>query len=316
MRYLVTGASGFVGRHLLHALAARQSQAAGVSLDPAPGAVPFSAWLQCDFTQNLDALRVFMDEFAPQAVIHLAATSFEPLAASQPWNAIQNNLLVTLNLLTACRQLSTQATIVIVSSSAVYGQNPAQMPLTEQHQPAPLTIYGVSKLAVEMLAMQHQRAYNLQTVVVRPFNLTGPGEHASFVTSAFARQIALIEAGKQPSVIKVGNLTSARDFTDVRDAVSALATLAEWGQPGEVYNLCSGVSVTIGDLLQQLLRSSRSTIDVRPDPDLVRPVEIRTQQGDPTKLKRATGWQPRYALGQMLADVLDDWRTRVQKMEV
>src|SRR5207248_292042 len=140
---------------------------------------------------------------------------------------------------------------VIVSSSAVYGRHRQDgCPLTEARELSPLTTYGVSKVAVEALALQHWRSFQLPVMLVRPFNLTGPGEHASFVTSAFARQIALVEAGRQPRVIKVGDLMTTRDFTDVRDAVSGLARVAECGESGEAYNLCSGVGVTIADLVR------------------------------------------------------------------
>ena len=312
----VVGASGFIGRHLVNILTAHARQIAGVSLEPPPPGMHCADWLACDLTQDTGGLADFLSRFQPDALIHLAATSFEPLAARQPWHVLQNNLLSTLNVLTVCRHLPDQTVCVIVSSSAVYGCHAQDgSPLTETHALNPLTTYGVSKLAVEALALQHWRAFGMRTIIIRPFNLTGPGEHASFVTSAFARQIALIEAGKQPAVIKVGNLGTVRDFTDVRDAASALAAVAELGQPGEVYNLCSGVGVTIDDLLRILLQATPIAIDVQADPTLMRPVEIQTQRGDSTKLKRTTGWQPRYALDQTLADVLDDWRVRIQKLE-
>jgi GDP-4-dehydro-6-deoxy-D-mannose reductase len=273
-------------------------------------------WLACDLKEDTDSLVGFLNRFRPDSLIHLAATSFEPLAATQPWNVLENNLLSALNTLTACRRLTDQPMCVIVSSSAVYGRHGQDSsPLTETHALNPLTTYGVSKLAVEALALQHHRAFGWRGIIVRPFNLTGPGEHPSFVTSAFARQIALIEAGKQDPVIKVGDLSTTRDFTDVRDAVRAVAGLAELGQPGEVYNLCSGVGVTIADLVRKLLRATPTAIEVQPDPLLMRPVEIETQWGDSTKLKRATGWEQRYGLDQTLADVLKDWRVRIQTVE-
>jgi GDP-4-dehydro-6-deoxy-D-mannose reductase len=167
-------------------------------------------------------------------------------------------------------------------------------------------------LAVEALALQHHRAFQVPAILVRPFNLTGPGEHASFVTSAFARQIALIEAGRQEPVIKAGDLTTTRDFMDVRDAARALAILAEVGQPGDVYNVCSDVPLRIDTLVSSLVGASRTQIEVRSEPSLMRVVEIRHQWGNSCKLRKATGWEPGYKLEQTLTDVLDDWRVRIQ----
>ncbi len=315
-RIAVIGAGGFFGRHLAALLTAQGKRVAGVSRKASPTGMHCEDWLACDLNEDPGSLIDFLNRFRPDSLIHLAATSFEPLAATQPWNMLQNNLLSALNTLTACRRLTVQPRCVIVSSGAVYGcQGEAGSAVTETHALNPLTTYGVSKLAVEALALQHCRAFGLLGIIVRPFNVTGPGEHASFVTSAFARQIALIEAGRQDRVIRVGDLRTARDFTDVRDAVSALATLSELGQPGEVYNLCSGAGVTIADLVRRLLQATPTAIEVQSDPALMRAVEIQSQWGDSTKLRRATGWEPHYGLDQTLADVLDDWRVRIQTLE-
>jgi len=308
----ITGADGFLGRHLVALLNSQGTQVAGVSRKAAGADIQCADWLACDLAHDSNRLLDFLDRFRPDAIIHLAATSFEP----QPWDVLQNNLQSALSVLTVCRRLSNQPGCVIVSSSAVYGrQVQDDSTVAETCALNPLTNYGVSKLAAEALALQHHRAFGLPAIIVRPFNMTGPGEHASFVTSAFARQIALIEAGRQDPVIKVGDLNTTRDFTDVRDAVRGLAAIAELGGPGEVYNLCSGVGVSIDDLAGKLLQATPTAIEVRPDPTLMRPVEIRDQRGDLTKLRRATGWEPRYKLDQTLLDVLDDWRVRIQSLE-
>jgi GDP-4-dehydro-6-deoxy-D-mannose reductase len=315
-RVAVVGAGGFVGCHLVNSLSACGMQVAGIALEPPPVAGVCADWLTCDLQQDTGNLADFLARFRPDSVVLLAATSFEPVAASQPWRVIQNNLLSVLNTLTACRRLANQPAIVITSSSAVYGrQRPDACPLTESRSPSPLTTYGVSKLAVEALALQQWRAFGMRSIIVRPFNVTGPGEHASFVTSAFARQIALIEAGRQEPVLRVGDLQTVRDFTDVRDVAGALASLAERGQPGEVYNICSGIAVKIDELVRRLLRATPVAIDVQGDPALMRSVEIDVQWGDSTKLRQTTGWEPRYGLDQTLADVLNDWRIRIQRQE-
>lgn len=312
-RIVITGADGFLGRHLAAFLTSEGKQVAGVSRRPSSGEFPCADWLAGDLSGELSRLEEFLNRFQPDAVIHLAATSFEPLAASQPWKVLQNNLQSTLGLLTVCRGLPKPVRCVIASSSAVYGrQAPDSSPIDESFPLHPLTNYGVSKLAVEALTLQHHRAFGLPGIIIRPFNITGPGEHASFVTSAFARQIALIEAGRQEPVIRVGDLTTTRDFTDVRDAVRAFAGVMELGEPGEIYNICSGAGVGIDHVVAKLLQATAAAVEVRPEPSLMRPVEIREQWGDSKKLRNATGWEPGYTLDQTLADVLNDWRGRIQ----
>jgi GDP-4-dehydro-6-deoxy-D-mannose reductase len=311
----ITGADGFFGRHLVALLTSQGKKVAGVSRQAAPNGVG-PDWLTGDLTEELNRLGEFLGRFKPDAVVHLAATSFEPRAATQPGKILHNNLQSTLAVLTACRALNKPPRCVVVSSSAVYGRQAQDgTGIAETFPLNPLTPYGVSKLAVEALTLQHNRAYGLEGIIVRPFNITGPGEHESFVTSAFARQIAMIEAGRQEPIIKVGDLTTSRDFTDVRDAVRALALIAEAGEPGEIYNLCSGAGVPIDELVNNLLEATPATVEVRPDPSLIRPVEIRNQWGDATKLRKATGWKPSYELNETLADVLDDWRARIQFAE-
>jgi len=311
-RIAIIGAGGFLGCHLVALLTAQEKAVAGVSLKDLPIGMECADWLACDLKEDTGALAAFLNRFRADSVIHLAATSFEPLAAMQPWKVIQNNLLSTLNTLTACRQLTMRPRCVIVSSSAVYGcHGQESLPLNETRTLNPLTTYGVSKLAVEALTLQHCRAFGLPAVIVRPFNVTGPGEHASFVTSAFARQIARIEAGWQEPIIKVGDLSTMRDFVDVRDVVRALVQVAELGEPGEVYNVCSGVGVRIDSVVANLLKATPAAVEIRPDSSLMRPVEIQNQTGDPMKLRNATGWEPDYTLDQTLADVLEDWRGRI-----
>lgn len=314
-RVAVIGAGGFVGRHLIAHLQSRGRQVAGVSRGDRAAGLNGGEWLSADVHQDPDGLVDFLARFQPDTVVHLAATSFEPHAAARPWDVLQNNLWSTLTVLSACRRLSPVPRCVVVSSGAVYGRQPDSSAIVETADLHPLTTYGVSKVAVEALVRQHWDAFQFPAIVVRPFNLTGPGEHAVFVTSAFARQVALIEAGRQRLVIRVGDLATTRDFTDVRDVAAGLGLAAERGVPGEVYNLCSGVGTAISDLVRRLLQATATPIDIESDSTLMRTVEIQAQRGDSTKLRRATGWEPRIDLDRALADVLDDWRTRIQGAE-
>jgi GDP-4-dehydro-6-deoxy-D-mannose reductase len=192
----------------------------------------------------------------------------------------------------------------------VYGPvNPAALPIAESQCFSPVTLYAVSKIAQEMLANTYHAAHGMRVIRARAFNLTGPGESSRFVTSAFAHQIAEIEAGRREPVLRVGNLEAVRDFTDVRDAVRAYRLLAECGEPGGVYNVCSGQGTSIRQVLDALLAlSTVRNISVELDPERLQHADVPAQVGDGTRLRQATGWAPRIPLRQTLLDVLDSWR--------
>jgi GDP-4-dehydro-6-deoxy-D-mannose reductase len=205
--------------------------------------------------------------------------------------------------------------VVVTSSSAVYGRvSPDALPISEDHPFAPTNFYAVSKVAQEMIAYQYFAQYKLRVIRTRAFNLTGPGESSRFVTSAFARQIAEIEAGLREPAICVGNLDAVRDFTDVRDAVRAYKVLAEQGVSGEAYNVCSGQGTSIRDILNTLLDlSTQRNINVQIDPSRLQPADVPIQIGDASKLRALTGWTPVVPLRQTLEDVLNYWRKQVKE---
>jgi GDP-4-dehydro-6-deoxy-D-mannose reductase len=271
---------------------------------PTPAGAPLT---QCDLVAESAKLVDIVRGTAPQAIVHLAGTNG---TRSDPWELFASNVRPVLNLLTACRLAAPRARIAIVSSGAVYGYGPAGAPLREQRRPAPITPYGVSKLAAETAALQHWRAYRVPVVVVRPFNVTGPGEPDSFVTSAFARQVALIERREQPAVIRVGNLDTVRDFVDVRDVAEAVVRVAESGRPGQIYNVCSGLGATPADILAILARLSTVPVTVEQDPGRMRAVDIRSQVGDPAKIRGVVRWHTSYPLERTVLDVLEQWRAR------
>ena len=312
MKYLITGSSGFIGQHVIRLLRDAGQEVVGLSRRT-HATSNASRVMLCNLEEDPPRLAEILGEVKPDAVIHLAATTFEPRATSVPWQVLQNNLRSTLNLLTVSRSIVPAARILIVSSGAVYGRSdPVAGRITESCVPSPLTIYGVSKLSCEALALQHHRAHNQKVIIARPFNLTGPGEHAVFATSAFARQIAQIEAGKRPPVLRVGQLDTTRDFTDVRDVADALIRLAGAGRLGEIYNVCSGVGIAMSAVVTALLQSAKAQIAIAQDPALMRPVEIPNQVGDPTKISGEMGWARKYVLDNTLSDVLIDWRERIQ----
>jgi len=306
---LVTGAAGFCGRHLVRHLLAEGYQVAG--FDQVGTACPSMALYEGDL---LDAprLRAVLTEVRPALVVHLAALT-NPRLDYELLHRV--NVLGTLALLDAVRRACPTATVLVTSSSAVYGRVPeSALPIGEDEPLRPANLYAVSKIAQEMVAYQEFAKHGLRVIRTRAFNLTGPGESASFVTSAFAQQIAEIEAGQRDPVLQVGNLSTVRDFTDVRDAVCAYRLLAEQGEPGAVYNVCSGQGIMIRRLLDGLLALSRVPgIDVQPDPARLQPADVPAQVGEAAFLRRTTGWRPCIPLSQTLADLLDYWRECIQK---
>jgi GDP-4-dehydro-6-deoxy-D-mannose reductase len=223
------------------------------------------------------------------------------------------NLGGTLNLLEAVKASGLRPRVVLVGSGVCYG-NPApeHLPVNEGCPLRPNNPYSASKAAADLLGIQHFLAHGTDVVMVRPFNHAGPRQSPSYVLSALARQVAEVEAG-HASRVAVGNLDVVRDFTDVRDVVRGYRLLAALGAPGEVYNLGSGRGTRLADALETLAERARVPIEIHVDPARVRPVDQPLLVADPAKLRAATGWEPRLAMAQTLADMLDYWRAVVAR---
>jgi GDP-4-dehydro-6-deoxy-D-mannose reductase len=248
----------------------------------------------------------------PDRVYHLAAQSSPHDSWRDPATTLRTNILGLAHLLEALRREAPRARVLVVGSAEEYGQVPLErQPIAEDSELRPASPYAVSKVSQGFLALQYALGHGMALVRTRTFNHTGPGRGDGFAESSFARQIAEIEAGSRPPEIRVGNLEAVRDFSDVRDVVEAYAQLLEAGLPGEVYNVCSGRGVRIREVLDRLLALSEARIEVRVDPGRLRPADTPSLVGDPGRLRRATGWEPRVPLEQTLRDLLDDWRRRV-----
>jgi GDP-4-dehydro-6-deoxy-D-mannose reductase len=229
----------------------------------------------------------------------------------EPEAVLRVNALGTLHVLEAARACATAPKVLLTSSAEVYGAVAEdQLPITEAMALAPVTPYAASKVAAEYLGVQAHLAYGLPVVRVRPFNHVGPGQSSGFVVSALAARIVEADRAGELS-IPVGNLAARRDLTDVRDVVRAYRSLIEDGVPGEVYNVCSGRDVAISDVANRLLWLAGTDIQLRPDSELMRPVDVPVVRGDPSKLRAATGWEPTVDLDTTLRDVLDQWRQKV-----
>jgi GDP-4-dehydro-6-deoxy-D-mannose reductase len=309
VRVLVTGIGGLAGPWLVAALAERGHEVVGLVRqgDEPPRGVPGH---QADVTVRADVDRVLAD-VQPDAVIHLAALSFVPEAEADPEAAYRINLGGTLMLLAAMRAATPSARLLFVGSSDAYGAvDRAELPVTENVPFRPLSVYGATKAAADVAAGQWARAYGLDVVRARPFNHVGPGQRATFVCAAIARQIARIERGEQEPVITIGNADPVRDFSDVRDVMAGYVALLERGRRGEAYNLCAGEGVSIAEVVALFRTHARVPVRVWSDPKLRRQVDVERIVGSHAKATADTGWAPRIPLTDTLRDVLDDWRGR------
>lgn len=313
MRVLVTGVSGFAGPVVARALVQHGHEVHGLARHPPEPARLAGAPLEFHGGDVCDAaaLARLVADVAPAGIVHLAAVA-EPAAAERdPEAAYRTNLGGTLALLAAVRAASPRARVLVVSSSSVYGAVEArELPVSEENPLRPLTVYGASKAAAEIAALQWRRAYALEVVVARPFNHTGPGQSPAYVCAALASQVAAIEAGRQPPVLAVGNVDPVRDVSDVRDVAAGYVALLERGRGGAVYNLCAGEGVSVAELIALLRSLARVPLRASSDPARRRAQDVERLVGDHARASRDTGWKPRIALLDTLASVLDDWRQR------
>lgn len=308
-RPLITGATGFAGGHLVERLAAGGSQVLAWAhrggAAPSGGAAAVT-WSAVDLLDR-QALRDALSASRPSVIYHCAGQADVHDAWRAPARALRVNALGTHYLLEAARDAELTCRVLVTGSAMVY--RPGEEALTEDSPIAPAGPYGVSKLAQEMTAA----AAALPVVLVRPFNHAGPRQSPAYATSAFAQQIAEIEAGRLEPVLHVGNLEARRDITDVRDTVRAYEALAERGTPRTPYNVCSGRAHTMRELLDILLSLSRVRVRVEVDASRLRPSDNPVILGSHARLTRDTGWRPEIPIEQTLADLLDHWRTRVAR---
>jgi GDP-4-dehydro-6-deoxy-D-mannose reductase len=302
-RILVTGASGFVGRHLLPALRAAFPDA---ELHAPPSDVT-----------DAEAAAAMVEAARPDAIVHLAAVAAIPAARLDPAHAWRVNLLGTLNVARAVLGHAPGCVLLFASSADIYGASfRAGMPLDEGALPAPLNTYAATKAAAD-LALGAMAAEGLRVLRVRPFNHTGPGQTAEFVVPAFAEQVARVAAGLQPPVLRVGALDARRDFLDVRDVCAAYALCLARSDalaPGTVLNVASGQPRRVGDVLTALMAAAGVEAEVVTDAGRLRPTDIPIAAGNAALARRLLGWAPAIAWEQTIADVLADWQGRVSSV--
>lgn len=309
MRVLVTGADGFVGRYAIPSLLGRGHEviaAYGRGEGPPAGrpAGDRIRWVALELTDP----RSVRDAAAarPDAVLHLAAVSSGTEARRDPVHAWEVNAVGTVRLLQAL--LETRGggpgpRTLVVSTGEVYGVGEPR-PRTESDPPAPVSPYAASKAAAEIAALEVWRRAGLPAIIARAFQHTGPGQPARFVVPDFVQRLR--EARRTGCArVRTGNLTPVRDLLDVRDVVEAYALLLESGAPGEIYNVARGEGVSLGQVFRRLAELAGVDAVPEPDPALRRSGDIPHLVGDPTKLRRATGWRPTRTLDLTLRDVVD-----------
>ncbi len=309
MRILITGAGGFAGSHLADELLKPGSHEIWGSLllpDRPHYLDPRVRGIVADLCSPIEAGHL-LSEVRPDRIYHLAAQAFVPQSWVDPWETMETNIRAQLNMLEAClRQGLSDTRVLVVGSNEEYGRLQAdELPATEQSPLRPDSPYGVSKIAQDYLGHSYFVSHGVPVVRVRPFNHIGPRQNPRFVAADFARQITAIERGDHPPVIQVGNLEAERDFTDVRDVARAYVAALEAGQPGEVYNVASGVARPVRSILEGLLANTQCKVRVEIDRARLRPSDTPRQVGDAAKLRAATGWHPVIPFEQTLRDVLD-----------
>jgi GDP-4-dehydro-6-deoxy-D-mannose reductase len=293
---LVTGGAGFAGRHLVALLAGEGATVAAPSRE------------ELDLL-DAGAVRAGVRAALPDAVFHLAALASVGRSWEAPAAPLLQNLEMTLNLLEAVRLEAPGATVLIAGSGEVYGA-PRSLPVDESAPLRPRSPYAVSKAACDLLGGQYADARGLRVVRTRAFNHAGPGQSDEYVVSTLARQVAEAElAGRERALLRTGNLESRRDFTDVRDVVRAYRDAARL--EAGVWNVCSGRSRSVAELIELLRAAARIEVDHELDPGRLRAHDVPEVRGSAERLRAATGWQPEIPLEQTVRDALEDWRSRL-----
>jgi len=338
--HLVTGALGFAGLHLVDRLLRDGMPVCGLGRhgpdDPLPEKAgpfvregsdetldggrryigPSGSWVYAPCAlEEPRAAGKHLERLRPAVVYHLAAQSSAAVSFTDPLDTFRSNVVGTLNLLEAVRALPVEERprVLVVGSAEEYGAVAAQDgPIAEDRPCRPISPYGASKAAQTVLCRQYHRTFDLPVVIARPFSHTGPGQPPHFALASFAAQIAAAETRGEAGELIVGDLSPTRDYVDVRDVVRAYHLLAAQGDPGVIYNVAAGRSLTLADALAILLRDARVDLSVRPDPSRFRPADIPYLVGDATRLRERTGWQPEHSLESTLAALLQRARKEQQ----
>lgn len=313
---LITGIAGFVGSHMAELLLAQGYEVWGMSRPRSKmdHIESIKSQLHLEDADLLDSHSLYttLNKIKPDYIFHLAAQSFVPTSWGSPAVTLEVNIVGSANIFEAVRQVGIDPVIQIACSSEEYGMvYENEVPIKETNPLRPLSPYAVSKLAMDYLGYQYFESYKMKIIRTRGFNHTGPRRGDTFAESTFAKQIALIEKGKQEPVIYVGNLEAQRDYTDVRDMVRAYLLAVQKCDPGEVYNIATGHAIKIEDVLKMMLAMSNVKVEIKQDPARMRPSDVPILIGDTKKFQDKTGWKAEIPFEKTAADLLNYWRERV-----
>jgi GDP-4-dehydro-6-deoxy-D-mannose reductase len=320
MRVLITGITGFVGSHLAEYILQNHPgvEVYGIRrwrsrIENVEHLLDQIQILECNLV-DASSVKALIADVRPDKIFHLAAQSFVPSSWNAPAESLTTNILGQLNIFEALRESKLFDTWVqIACSSEEYGMvYPEEIPILETNPLRPLSPYAVSKVGQDVLAYQYYMSYGIKAVRTRGFNHTGPRRGEVFVCSNFSKQVVEVEKKKRPPEIFVGNLEAKRDFTDVRDMVRAYWLATENCEPGDVYNICAGTTISIRELLDLVLSNSNVQIEIKQDPSRLRPSDVPLLLGDCSKFQKVTGWKTTIPFRQTLADIMDYWRERIR----
>ena len=313
-KYLLTGFSGFVSQHFLDLLETMKISVSvlGIDINPPEFSISKFKYVKCQFCKIdlLDKNQVdnTIYQFQPDYILHLASYSSVAFSWKNPVASFANNTNIFLNLLEQIRNMNLKCRIISVGSSEEYGNvDPIDLPLKETQELKPVSPYAVARVSQEMLSKVYVNGYGLDIILTRSFNHIGPGQKDIFVISSFAKQLVEIKRDKKKPEIITGNLQITRDFLDVRDVVKAYYALLKKGQKGEVYNICSGVGITLADIIQKMADMLSIQITTITDPKLIRPSDNLLIIGSNQKIIDETGWNTTISLDKSLRDILAFW---------
>lgn len=309
MRIFISGATGFVGSHLINLLSASEHTIYGTSFPQKPTPAEKNI-LFLDIRKEKEVFRA-IEKIKPHWIFHLAAISNVRHSWEKRRETLETNLLGTFYFFEAVRNFSSQSRILFISSSDIYGDvSSEEKILKEEDSFHVVSPYAFSKVSGELLSKFYTQIENLDVIIARPFPHTGLGQSSDFVCSDWARQIAQIEKGLAKPIIKVGNLKVKRDYTDVRDVVRAYFLLMQKGRRGEIYNICSGEVFSLQKILNLLLSFSSHSIEVKVDTKKLRKADISVLVGNNQKIKKDTSWEPEISIEKSLLDLLEYWRQK------
>lgn len=318
MRVLITGINGFAGSHLAkYFLGLRGVRVFGTKrknseLRNLSGLSSAAKLIDSDLNDRKSIHRA-LKLSKPDRIFHLAALSYVPASWKDPALTLSTNMEGEIAIFESLRELGQKPRVLVAGSSEEYGKvKPSEVPVKETNELRPLSPYGVSKVGQDLLGYQYFQSYKIPVVRTRAFSHTGPGQKEVFAASHFAREIALMELGRKNPVLLVGNLEARKDYSDVRDIARAYWLALEKGEPGEVYNICSGRGRKMKEILGILLGYAKVKIRVQNDPARMRPSDVPLLVGDASKFRRRTGWAPKIPIEKTLLDLLNDWRVRVR----